>query len=248
LLELKQIANESIDIVITSPPYNINLKYRSYSDDLHEEEYLSWIYKIGQEISRILKPNGSFFLNIGSTNKLPCLSSDVCYTLRNGLFILQNDILWVKSITINDQSFGHFKPIKSPRFLNHTHEKIFHFSKNGHVSINRLAIGVPYQDKSNINRFNHSQDLRCRGNCWFIPYDTVQSKNEKYQHPATFPIELPKMCIALHGATPEMTVLDPFLGIGSTLIACQQLGIVNGIGFDIDPYYCEIAKKRLGIF
>ena len=111
------------------------------------------------------------------------------------------------------------------------------------MTLDRLAIGVPYQDKSNIARRGHASDLRCRGNVWFIPYDTVQSKAEKFHHPGTFPLDLPRWCIRLHGrATP--VVLDPFMGTGTTLVAAQQEA-GQGIGIEMDPDYVVIAQHRL---
>jgi site-specific DNA-methyltransferase (adenine-specific) len=79
---------------------------------------------------------------------------------------------------------------------------------------------------------------------WFIPYDTVQSKAEKFDHPAGFPVELPARCIKLHGLRPDLMVLDPFLGTGTTLVAAQALGC-RSIGIEIDRKYVEIAMQRL---
>ena len=79
---------------------------------------------------------------------------------------------------------------------------------------------------------------------WFIPYDTVQSKGEKFNHPAGFPVELPTRCIKLHGLRPDLMVLDPFLGAGTTLVAAQALGC-RSIGIEIDRKYVEIAIQRL---
>ena len=95
------------------------------------------------------------------------------------------------------KTFGHFKPINSPRFLNDCHEYVFHFTKSGRVELNRLALGVPYQDKSNIARWRHTQgdDLRCRGNTWFVPYETIQRREKERPHPATFPVQLAEWCI-----------------------------------------------------
>jgi site-specific DNA-methyltransferase (adenine-specific) len=111
------------------------------------------------------------------------------------------------------------------------------------VVLDRLAIGVPYKDKSNIARRGHPRDLRCRGNTWFIPYETVQSKEEKFHHPGTFPVDLPRWCIRLHGRRPAV-VLDPFMGTGTTLVAADREG-VRGIGIEIDPAYVAIARERL---
>jgi site-specific DNA-methyltransferase (adenine-specific) len=111
------------------------------------------------------------------------------------------------------------------------------------VKLDRLAIGVPFKDKSNIARRGHPKDLRCRGNTWFIPYDTVQSKAEKFHHPSTFPLALPRWCIRLHGRE-NAVVLDPFMGTGTTVVAAE-LENTRGIGIDCDPSYVEIARRRL---
>ena len=157
------------------------------------------------------------------------LPHEIALRLRD-LFVLQNTIHWMKSITIEDRqgevrSHGHFKPISSKRFLNDCHEYIFHFTKTGRVEIDRLALGVPYQDKSNIARWSHTRggDLRCRGNTWFIPYETIQSRAKERPHPATFPVQLAEWCIKLHGVTRVETMLDPFLGIGNSAVAAQAL-------------------------
>ena len=139
------------------------------------------------------------------------------------LFALQNHITWVKSIAIGEDSSGHYKPVNGSRFLNHAHEHIFHLTRDGQVKLDRLAIGVPYKDKSNIARRGHAQDLHCRGNTWFIPYRTVQSRAEKFHHPGTFPVALPQWCVRLHGQ-PAPVVLDPFMGTGTTLVAAHREG------------------------
>jgi len=145
------------------------------------------------------------------------------------------------------RSYGHFKPISSKRFLNDCHEYIFHFTKTGHTEIDRLALGVPYQDKSNISRWSHTRgrDLRCRGNTWFIPYETIQSRAKERPHPATFPVQLAEWCIKLHGASHVQTMLDPFLGIGNSALAAQRCGVKKFIGFEIDQTYLAEAKHRV---
>ena len=84
-------------------------------------------------------------------------------------------------------------------------------------------------------------DLRERGNAWFIPYETIQ---ESRPHPTVFPEKLPEMCIKLHGCNNETTVLDPFMGIGTTALASVKLG-VKFIGFEIDKSYVDIADEKL---
>ena len=251
----QNLQNNSVDVVVTSPPYNIGIDYNSYNDELPREKYLKWLEEVGIVIKNILANNGSFFLNIGNKPKDQWIAWDVATHLRKH-FVLQNVIHWVKSIAISksdvgnyrniidDVAVGHFKPIVSNRFLNDCHEYIFHFTKQGNVMLNKLSIGVPYQDKSNIGRWKTAkEDKRDRGNTWFIPYETIQNKTER-PHPATFPVKLPEMCIKLHGIKENLLVVDPFSGIGSTAIASMRLG-VSFIGFEIDKQYLDESINRL---
>lgn len=252
----KFLEDGEVDVVVTSPPYNIGVKYRKYDDSIPRQQYLDWMEEVSLEIKRVLKDDGSYFLNIGQKPTDPWVAWEVAFRLRKH-FVLQNVIIWVKSIAIEkedvgdypnikgDIAVGHYKPIQSKRFLNDCFEYIFHFTKHGDVELDRLAIGVPYQDKTNIGRWKSAvQDLRCRGNTWFIPYETIWSKEKQRPHPSTFPSKLPEMCIKLHGLHRTRLVLDPFMGIGSTAVACTRLG-VDWIGFEIDEYYASIAEKRV---
>jgi site-specific DNA-methyltransferase (adenine-specific) len=276
---MSRLADESVDLVVTSPPYNLGICYGKYSDQQDRRSYLGWCGDWATQIRRLLKPDGSFFLNVGSVPSNPMLPHEIVLALRD-LFVLQNTIHWIKSIAIGGperkasasdphlnplpgqgeaagerrvrvegggKTFGHFKPINSKRFLNDCHEYVFHFTKSGHVELNRLALGVPYQDKSNIARWSHSRgkDLRCRGNTWFVPYQTIQSREKERPHPATFPVQLAEWCIKLHGVSRVETMLDPFLGIGNSAVAAQLYQVKRFIGFEIDETYLAEAKRRV---
>jgi len=246
---MADLPEESVDLVVTSPPYNIGIDYNSYDDNRTLSDYLRWTEEWSSAVHRVLKPGGSFFLNVGSAPTAPMRAFQVV-TRVHQQFKLQNTIHWVKSITVKHNgeqlSVGHFKPINSKRFLNDCHEFVFHFTKDGDVPIDRLALGVPYQDKSNIKRWGHTEgnDKRCRGNVWFIPYKTIQSRNKQRPHPATFPVELVDNCIKLHGGNPT-TMLDPFLGIGNSAFAALRAGVPFFVGFDNDAYYVELAQAEL---
>jgi site-specific DNA-methyltransferase (adenine-specific) len=242
----------SIDLCVTSPPYNIGVHYGKYNDCQNRAKYLEWTRKWAAGLRRVLRDNGSFFLNVGAAPSNPMLPHQILFELKE-LFILQNTIHWIKSITVETRkgdivSTGHFKPIRSDRFITDCHEFIFHLTKTGSTPIDRLSVGVPYADKSNIKRWSHTKgrDKRCRGNTWFIPYQTIQSRCEQRPHPATFPKELPKMCIQLHGWRSDLVMLDPFLGIGNSAAAALEAEIGRFVGFEIDDEYLKTAKEIIG--
>jgi site-specific DNA-methyltransferase (adenine-specific) len=243
---MARLPAKDVDLVVTSPPYNLGVRYRKYSDRLNRQSYLKWCRDWAGNLRRVLKPTGSFFLNVGAAPSNPMLPHEIVFQLRDD-FVLQNTIHWIKSIAIEDRTFGHFKPISSKRFVNDCHEYIFHFTKSGRVEVDRRALGVPYQDKSNIARWSHSggRDKRCRGNTWFIPYQTIQSRETERPHPATFPVQLGEWCIKLHGVSRVKTMLDPFLGIGNSAVAAKNCGVPKFIGFEIDETYLAEAKRRL---
>lgn len=268
-----------VDVIVTSPPYNINKGYGSYKDDKERDDYLNWLFKIAKSSLSILNNDGSFFLNIGGRPSDPIIPFYVVIKFLEAGYHLQNTIHWIKSIYLHGEdigknnlihnqslfdqiklidddtaeedikvennihaSVGHFKPIVSDRFLSDFQEYVFHFTKTGNVKLKKREIGVPYQDKSNIKRWKSGiDDLRDRGNVWFIPYPTIQ---EGRPHPAVFPEKLPRLCIKLHGRKRDMLVYDPFMGIGNTALACIKLK-VNYIGTEIDSEYVKVAMDNI---
>jgi site-specific DNA-methyltransferase (adenine-specific) len=230
-------------VVVTSPPYNLGIAYGRYSDTRQEDDYLTWLTEVGAALRRVMRPDASFFLNIAGSSTQPWLPFELIVRLRK-LFVLQNHIVWVKSIATSPEgAVGHNKPVGGMRFINRNHEHLFHLTLSGDVVLDRLAVGVPFRDKSNIARRGHARDLRCRGDTWFVPYGTVQAKKQKFDHPGTYPVDLPRWCIRLHGRS-NAVVLDPFAGAGTTLVAAELEG-AHGIGIEIDPVYVETARTRL---
>jgi site-specific DNA-methyltransferase (adenine-specific) len=246
----------AVSAIVTSPPYNLGVEYRSYRDRLPRSDYLQWTAKWIDAAARSLAPEGSLFLNVGAKPTDPWTAFDVAQAARPYL-TLQNTIHWIKSIAIDrdaagsaaglsrDLAVGHYKPINSHRFINDCHEFIFHFTAEGRTPLDRRAIGVPYQDASNIDRWQSGgSNRRCRGNTWFIPYETIQNRDKERPHPATFPPRVPDQCLRLHGLSRLKLVMDPFLGLGSSAVACAALGI-DFIGVDLDEHYLKEAVARL---
>ena len=243
-----RLGRGSVSVMVTSPPYNLGIRYRAYDDTIPRRQYLDWLEEWAGAAREMLHERGSLFLNIGTKPSDPTVPFEVLGRVGRH-FRLQNVIHWIKSSAVQTEdvgdypgltqnvAIGHFKPINSQRFLNDCHEYIFHLTKNGDVQLDRLAIWVEYQDKSNVGRWKAAKDdRRCRGNTWFVPYKTIKSRDRQRPHPATFPVKIPRMCILLHGLNRAELVVDPFLGIGHAALASIELG-VDFVGFEIDPIY-----------
>ena len=150
----EQLPAHSVDVIVTSPPYNLGINYSRYQDTLSAPDYLEWTNTWIAAAARVLRPDGSLFLNVGAKPSDPWTALDVAQAARAHLR-LQNIIHWIKSIAIErssagaaagltrDLAIGHYKPINSDRFLNDCHEFIFHLTPLGSTSLDRLALGVP---------------------------------------------------------------------------------------------------------
>lgn len=299
---------KSIPCIITSPPYNLDIKYGTYQDDLPRDSYLKWLYDVAVAMKRVLTDDGHLFLNVGYSNIDPWVAMDVAQVFRQ-VFVLQNNLTWIKHIAVNDQGYGQYKPIASDRFASATTESIFHFTKNGNVKVDRLAIGqrnksegYKYPELYSESRHIATQrrkasrrlgfdnwmalkangtdtqksefevilaDLlaknpydpdkkKCIGNAWFIPYtptsklakeagtanDTGTREGSRGGHPATFPEQLPDMCIRFSGIAVGSKVYDPFIGTGTTVLAALKNNM-HGIGTDLDQDYLAFSQHRI---
>jgi site-specific DNA-methyltransferase (adenine-specific) len=244
--------------VVTSPPYNLGKRYSRHNDRMNDVEYLDWQGEVAAEIARLLIPSGHLFLNVGWNSAHPERSIEVFMRYREHLR-LQNRIAWVKSIavdgtslpsplrnTMHERTLGHFVSLNSNRFLNPTVEDIWHMTPEGASPINPRVegVGVPYVWADQPARFGHNRERHCRGAAWHLPYRTVQSAAERDNHPATFPVALPLMCLRLAALPAGAVVLDPFCGTGSTLLAARALGF-DAIGIEIDSAYVKATRRRL---
>ncbi len=230
---MDEVASGSIQVCVTSPPYfrkkTYETQYTTY------EEYRDYLREVWKEVRRALSNSGIFFVNIGNSFENQFKSFDIARDITDSGFLFVQPVIWVK---------GHHSPIQGNAHLNHLYEYIFIFSKTKDYSLNRLAIGVPYKDKSNIGRWKiATQDLRCRGDVWHINYETVQRHSEKL-HDAIFPKLLPQMCIKLASVKKSDRILDPFLGSGTTILAASELGR-RSIGYEINSSYEKTIKKKL---
>ena len=183
------------DMVFTSPPYK---EEDGYSDSL--------IRCCFRKIYNLLPDNGVIFLNFGHLNAFKDRPYVIHSIIKEVGFKLKDTIIWEKV---------QFSPIQGHSTLNNVWEFVFFFYKNECPKIDRLAIGVPYKDKSNVGRYS-DQDLRCAGNLWKINYETIQHAEQK-THKDRFPVELPRRGIKL--VPSAECILDPFSGSSTTGVA-----------------------------
>ena len=230
---LYNVKSSSVKVCVTSPPYFRKKEYETQYSTYGQ--YMSYLEDVWREVYRVLKDSGLLFVNIGDSFDNQFKSHDVARAIANLGFNLVQTTIWVK---------GHYTPVQSDKHLNHLFEYVFIFSKTDDYSLDRLGIGVPYKDKSNIGRWRVAKkDVRCRGDVWHINYETVQRHSQKL-HDAIYPVELPRLCIKLANPKKSDLVLDPFLGSGTTIVAANELGL-NAIGYEINPEYETIIRTKL---
>lgn len=220
---IQELEGESVSLSCTSPPYK--------NEDNFLEIDFSFLFS---ELYRVHKKDSLFFLNFGhlaNFKERPFLV--MLEALKTG-WKLNETFMWLKT---------QYSPIQGKKRVNNLTEFIFLLYKGSMPDIDRLAVGTTYKDKSNIKRGYASQDLKCSGNLWTIPYETIQKKEDRW-HKDIFPLELPRRAIKLSGLK-EGVVLDIFVGSGSTLLAAQEAGL-DAIGFEKDEKYKEIFEKRKG--
>jgi site-specific DNA-methyltransferase (adenine-specific) len=214
--------SESIDCIVTSPPYKDS---DGYTESLMRHVFEAAFYT--------MKKDSLLFVNFGHLVEDKMRPFRVASIIAECGFKLQETFTWVKN---------HYRPIQGKRRVNNLTEFIFMFSKGDMPELDRLAVGIPYADKSNVGRYAVA-DLKCGGNVWYIDYDTIQSSDDKL-HNDRFPLDLPLRCLKLAGIKPGQLVCDPFTGSGTTALACKQLGL-NYVGWEINKTHYETALKRV---
>ena len=230
---MDELQDGSIDVIITSPPYNRGKNYSSddkniYNDKKPEQEYLDFLKSIWKECLRVASESAILFLNIGDSARDQGISEKVAISAEDAGWIRIQDIVWVKSI----YGKGHYTPSGRSKRFNNVWEHIYMFAKDkAKYKLDTKAMGIPYADKSNIGRYGDS-DLRDPGNIFHICYEKTTGASVKKGHDAPFPIGLPYACIK---SVPNAKfILDPFLGTGTTLAAANVLNL-KGIGYEKYP-------------
>lgn len=230
-ISCSEIKENSVDLIITSPPYNVDIKYNSHNDQLTYFEYLEFTKKWLARCYELLKNDGRFCLNIPlDKNKggQQSVGADLTVIAKKIGFKYHSSIVWNEGNISRRTAWGSWLSASAP-FVIAPVELIVILYKNSWKKTSG----------SRISDINRKEFMEWTNGLWTF---SGESK-KKIGHPAPFPIELPKRCIKLFSFVGD-TILDPFLGSGTTLVASYQLNR-KGIGFEIDKGYCELAYNRL---
>lgn len=238
-----QLPDDSIDLMITSPPYNAT---KEYDDNLTLREYLDFLKAVLTEVNRVLKPNGIIAFNIANVGRKPYIPLD-CYVIEilHGLgLVVFDEIIWNKAASAGGScAWGSWMSAANPT-LRDVHEYIILAIKRRAPSDSIIRLKFPSEE---IKEHEVKYDTRSffitpgelRRNVWQMSTESATRVN----HPAPFPVELPYRLILLFTKKGDV-VLDPFMGSGSVAIACVLSGR-NYVGYDISEEYVQIAKNRI---
>jgi site-specific DNA-methyltransferase (adenine-specific) len=243
------LPDECVHLAVTSPPYWNLKKYSSGEQQLGNisdyEEFLSELSKVWSEIFRILVPGGRLVCVVGDVcvsrrkfgrHVVFPLHSDIAVACRKIGFDNLNPIIWYKissaSYEVNGNTTFLGKPYEPNAIIKNDIEFILMERKPG-------GYRKPTMDQREKSRFNKIEFNKCFRQIWDI-------KGEgRRDHPAPFPVEIAYRLIRMFSFWGD-TVIDPFCGTGSTMLAAAQCGR-NSIGIEVDPTYCDIASRRMKI-
>jgi len=229
-LKIDCLEDNSIDLIVTSPPYNVDIHYNSYNDKMSYNDYLSFTKKYLEKCFNLAKEDGRFCLNIPlDKNKggQQSVCADITTIAKQVGWRYHSTIIWNEQNISRRTAWGSWLSARAPYVIAPVEVIVVLYKKYWR----KINYG-----KSDITK---KEFIEWTSGVW----NFMGESRKKIGHPAPFPVELPRRCIKLFSFVGD-TVLDPFLGSGSTLIACAQTNR-KGIGIEIDKNYCEIAKKRL---
>lgn len=232
----------SVQLVVTSPPYNLGKDYGTARDDATYHEYLDWVARWSRELWRLLEPGGRLCLNIPidinltfdeggllKKRKQPVLA-DVTHRLVNeGGWLYNTTILWLERNISRRTAWGSWMSASDP-WVNTAAEGVLVLSKG-----RRRRDG-----RGKTTEISREEFMEWTLGIWEFNGATTK----RHRHPAPFPEELPRRLIKLFSFR-EDTILDPFLGSGTTCRVAKNLGR-RSIGVEIDPGYCAVAAERCG--
>jgi site-specific DNA-methyltransferase (adenine-specific) len=258
---MEELGDNSVQLVVTSPPYNVGKKYNYYEDREPLERYLDFLMMVWRECERVLVPGGRLAINIANTGRnpyIPLHAFIIQQCIDLGL-LMRGEILWDKSATAGvSTAWGSFARASNPT-LRDTHEYIMVFSKQtmrleppwtrgAHTGITNQEFVDWTRSIWHKNGTAKKAIRDTARSIWRFGTQSkkVQQKTKGVAHPAPFPLDLPLRLILLYTNVDDL-VLDPFMGSGSTAIAAR-LTQRHYVGYEISPEYVELAKERIRLY
>lgn len=229
-LTMKSIASDSVDLTITSPPYSVDIKYGEYNDSIPYAEYLEFTEKWLARCYEFSKKDGRLCLNIPlDKNKggQQSVCADITTIAKRVGWQYHSTIIWNEQNISRRTAWGSWLSASAPYVIAPVEVIVVLYKEKWVKEV---------KGKSDVSR---DEFLEWTNGVWSFNGES----RSRIGHPAPFPVELPRRCIKLFSFVGD-TILDPFLGSGTTLVACLETKRL-GIGVDIDRKYCELAKKRL---
>lgn len=252
--QLKLLPENSVDLVVTSPPY-ADQRRNTYGG-IHPDDYVEWFLPISEQLLRVLKPTGTFILNI---KEKAVKGERSTYVIELILEMRKQGWLWTEEFIWHKKNCY---PGKWPNRFRNAWERLLQFNKNRKFNMYQEEVMVPVGEWANTRLRNLSETDKTRDNSrvgsgfgknvsnWLnrdktYPTNVLHLATEcnNKSHSATFPEALPEWFIKLF-TKEQGTVLDPFMGSGTTLIVANRMKR-NSIGIDVVPEYCEMVKQQL---
>lgn len=236
--DMAAIPDDSVSLVVTSPPYNVAKPYGEHSDQLELPDYLDLLDAVWTECYRVLRPGGRLAINVANLYRRPYLpiASFINVHILEKLkaqgchFLMRGEIIWNKSMSVGPSTaWGSFARPSNPT-LRDMHEYVMVFSKDDFI------LKAEGEGKPHISRKRFVEDTKT---LWEMRTASAKATG----HPAPFPLELPRRLIQLYTYTGDV-VLDPFVGSGTT---CQAAALLDRkwVGYDLSAEYVELARKNL---
>lgn len=231
VLTTSAIDGDSIDLIVTSPPYNVDIKYNSHKDDISYAEYLEFSEKWLRRCYDWLREDGRLCLNVPlDKNKggQQSVGADFTWLAKSIGYKYHSTIIWNEGNISRRTAWGSWMSASAPFVI-------------APVELILILYKYKWKKTSGSKKSDVTRDefMNWTNGIWTF---NGESK-KKVGHPAPFPLELPKRCVKMFSYVGD-TVLDPFMGSGTTLLAAAMYGR-NGIGIEVDKGYCKLAQLRI---
>jgi len=231
--DMSMIPDNSLHLMVTSPPYNVS---KEYDEDLSLKEYLEMLRKVFTETYRVLVNGGRACINVANLGRKPYipLSDYISQMMIEIGFNMRGEIIWNKAASASPSTaWGSWMSASNP-ILRDIHEYILVFSKGDYKRERKKK-----EKEVKQNTISKEDFMEWTKSIWTFNAESAR----RVGHPAPFPIDLPYRLIQLYSFTTDI-ILDPFMGSGTTAIAALKSNR-NYVGFEISKEYIELTKQRV---